>query len=149
MKAELGDDFDVHIASTCTEVAQNARLIVTTTPSEIPLLKSGDIHAGTLIVAVGSDTQDKQELESGILHDADLVIADSLPQSKSRGEIFQAVKAGALSPEKVVELGAAIQDTKQCRADDDQVIVVDLTGVAVQDIMIASAVYLQLSKVKR
>lgn len=148
MKLELGDDFDVHIASSCAEVAQNANVLITTTPSETPLLKTGDIRKGTLIVAVGSDTQDKQELESGILRDADLVIADSLPQSKSRGEVYQAVKAGALSPERLVELGAAIQDANQCRSDDDQVIVVDLTGVAVQDIMIASAVYQKLSKVK-
>jgi len=149
LKLELGDNFDVNIASTCTEVAQNSNVIITTTPSEIPLLRTGDIKAGTLIVAVGSDTQDKQELESEILNKADLVIADSLPQSKSRGEIYQAVKAGSIKEEKIVELGTAIQHSDLQGTNDEQIIIVDLTGVAVQDIMIASAVYSHYSKMKQ
>jgi len=146
LKSELGTDFDVNIASTCAEVAQNANVIITTTPSEIPLLKSKDIKAGTLIVAVGSDTENKQELESEILQNADLVIADSIPQSKSRGEIYQAVNAGSISEDKIVELGTAIQHSNLQRTDEEQIIVVDLTGVAVQDIMIASAVYSHFNK---
>jgi len=149
LKAELGEDFEVNIASTCTELAQNTNVIITTTPSETPLLMESDIQAGTLLVAVGSDTQDKQELESQILEKADLVIADSLPQSKSRGEVYQAVKAGSISEERIVELGSAIQDSNLQRTSEEQIIVVDLTGVAVQDIMITSAVYQQFSKMKQ
>lgn len=145
LKLELGADFDVHLADSCTEVAQNAELIITTTPSEAPLLKAGDVRSGALIIAVGSDTKDKQELESEILQRADIVISDSIPQSKSRGEIFQAVKAGVLSEEKVIELGIAIQNTEMQRTNEEQIIVVDLTGVAVQDIMIAAAVYSKYS----
>jgi ornithine cyclodeaminase len=141
LKSELGSDFDIHIAATCAEIAQNANVIITTTPSEIPLLQADDIKPGTLIVAVGSDTQHKQELASEILQKADLVIADSLPQSKSRGEVYQAVKVGAISEEKVVELGDALQDSNRQGTKAEQITVVDLTGVAVQDIMIASAVF--------
>jgi len=148
LKSGLRNDFDVTIASSPVEVAQNANLIVTTTPSEIPLLKENDIKPGTLIVAVGSDTQDKQELESNILKNADIVISDSIPQSKSRGEIYRAVKDGALEPEKVVELGTAIQDKALQRSSEEQTIVVDLTGVAVQDIMITAAVYTKFIEAK-
>lgn len=146
LKSDLDPEFDITIASSPAEVAQNANLIVTTTPSEIPLVKDDDLVPGTLIVAVGSDTQDKQELESVILKNADLVISDSIPQSKSRGEIYRAVKDGELDPEKVVELGTAIQDTSLQRTSNDQTIVVDLTGVAVQDIMIAAAVYTKIKE---
>ena len=143
---ELGNDIDIHIAATCTEVAQNANVIITTTPADSPLLFADDINPGTLIVAIGSDTQHKQELEGAILKKADLVIADSISQSKSRGEIYQALKAGAISEEKVIELGNALQDVNWRRATDEQTIIVDLTGVAVQDIMIASSVYSKLKK---
>jgi len=44
--------------------------------------------------------------------------------------------------EKVVELGTAIQHSNLQRTNDEQIVVVDLTGVAVQDIMIAKAVCL-------
>ena len=90
---------------------------------------------------MGSDTADKQELESEILNKADIVIADSIPQSKSRGEIFRAIKNGSISEDKVTELGTAIQNKAYCRTNDAQITVTDLTGVAVQDIMITVAVY--------
>lgn len=146
LKTELGDDFEVSIADSCAELAQNSDVIITTTPAEKPLLLANDIKVGTLIVAVGSDTQHKQELDAGILKKADLVIADSLPQSKSRGEIFQAVKSNTIKEEEVIELGTALQDKNLQRTSDEQIIVVDLTGVAVQDIMIASTVYSEFIK---
>lgn len=142
-KDELGDDLDIHIASTPNEVARNCNLIVTTTPSESVLLKAEDIQPGTHITAVGSDTSDKQELDGLLLQKADIVIADSIPQSKNRGEIYQAVAQGFITNEKVVELGKAIQNDSLQRTNDEQISVVDLTGVAVQDIMIATSVYQQ------
>ena len=141
-KAELNKDFNINIASTAGEVARNANLIVTTTPSDKPLLNKEDILPGTLITAMGSDTPVKQELNGEILQMADIVISDSIPQSKSRGEVFRAVKSGHLKPEKEVELGNAIQNADLQRKNNSQIIVADLTGVAVQDIMIASAVFL-------
>jgi len=141
MKEELDQELDVHLASSPAELARNANLIVTTTPSKEPLLHVNDIQPGTHITAVGSDTSEKQELDAEILKKADLVIADSLPQSNSRGEIYQAVKSGLISNEKPIELGSAIQSRQLQRADNQQITVADLTGVAVQDIMIAEAVY--------
>jgi len=145
-KNEMSKDFKVKIAETPSEVARNSNLIITTTPSEIPLLYSKDIQPGTHITAVGSDTHTKQELESSILQKADLVISDSIPQSKSRGEIFRATKNGVLPNSKVVELGTAIQNIDLQRKNDEQISIVDLTGVAVQDIMISVAVYLNHKK---
>ncbi len=138
---EFGDEYDIQIADSCAAVAQHADVIITTTPSETPLLAASDIQPGTVIIAVGSDTADKQELDPQILQQADMVIADSLPQSQSRGEIYQAVKAGLIAQDQVLELGHTLQHKHLWRTSPEQIIVVDLTGVAVQDIMIASAVY--------
>ncbi|MEP1095778.1 MAG: hypothetical protein ABJG78_11755 [Cyclobacteriaceae bacterium] len=146
MMGELEQELDVHLASSPAELAANANLIVTTTPSKEPLLHENDIRSGTHITAVGSDTAEKQELDANILKKADIVIADSLPQSKVRGEIYQAAKSGAISNEKPIELGSAIQSSALQRTDDQQITVADLTGVAVQDIMIAEAVYSQYLK---
>ena len=69
------------------------------------------------------------------------MIADSIPQSKNRGEIYRALTDGEISEDKITELGTAIQNPKLQRTSDDQITVVDLTGVAVQDIMITKAVF--------
>ena len=141
-KEALGKEFEINIAQSPAEVAMNCNLIITTTPAEQPLLFADDIKEGTHITAVGSDTSSKQELETAILKKADLVIADSLPQSKTRGEVYQATSDHSISLERISELGAAIQDASKHRSNDRQISVADLTGVAVQDIMIAKAVYI-------
>lgn len=124
-----------------SQLAANCELIVTTTPSKSPLLDAGDISLGTHITAMGSDTPEKQELDPEILQKADLVIADSIPQCKARGEIFRAMQAGKLDMDRVKELGQVIAGTTSGRVSQDQITVADLTGVAVQDIKIAEAIY--------
>jgi len=123
------------------DVAAAANLIVTCTPSTRPLLKAEWIRPGTHITAMGSDTAEKQELDPAILARADRVVVDSLSQSELRGEVFRAVSAGAIGRERLVELGRVIEDPALRRASDAEITVADLTGVAVQDIMISQAVW--------
>jgi ornithine cyclodeaminase len=123
------------------DVAAAANLIVTCTPSTRPLLKAEWIRPGTHITAVGSDTAEKQELDAAILARADRVVVDSLSQSELRGEVYRAVTAGAIGRDRLIELGRVIEDPRLRRASDDEITVADLTGVAVQDLMISQAVW--------
>lgn len=134
------EGFEIETTRHAADLAASCQLIVTATPSREPLLWAGDIRPGTHITAVGSDTPDKTELDPEILAKADVIVADSLSQSRSRGEIYQAVKAGVLTERRVVELGAVLQEPSLGRTSDDQITVADLTGVAVKDIQIAKAV---------
>ncbi len=134
---ELG--LEVEAADGPEQVADRANLIVTTTPSQEPLLRRAWIRPGTHITAVGSDTAHKQELESEILTTAH-VISDSVAQSRTRGEVFRARASGALNDAAVVELGDVVGGRAPGRRDAQQVTVADLTGVAVQDLAIAMAV---------
>ncbi|MCP4721644.1 MAG: ornithine cyclodeaminase family protein, partial [Desulfobacteraceae bacterium] len=77
--------YEVTMAKTPADVAKACNLIVTTTPSRTPLLTEADIRPGTHITAMGSDTPQKQELDSNILKKADLVVADSVSQCRERG----------------------------------------------------------------
>ena len=70
-----------------------------------------------------------------------VVVADSIAQCLERGEIHQALKAGEIVPDVLIELGNVIAGTSPGRTSEDQVTVADLTGVAVQDIKIATAVH--------
>ena len=133
--------FDVESTLDAGDLARKCQLIVTTTPSTEPLLSAADIQPGTHITAVGSDTPDKQELDTAILARADLVVADSISQCRLRGEISRALTAGSIEEDKVVELGTIIARDTLGRTADDQITVADLTGVAVQDVQIATAVF--------
>ena len=128
-------------ASTCSslkELASCSRLIVTTTPSTSPLLFKDDVRKGTLIIALGSDTEAKQELDCGLTKVARLVV-DSKNQCQSRGEVSHLFKQGLIQQEDVTELGELIQKGLS-PIENDSITVVDLTGIAVQDLMIAEAV---------
>jgi len=123
------------------DIAAHCNLIVTATPSKSPLLSVDKIRKGTHITAMGSDTPEKNELDPKILQEADIVVADSISQCLLRGEIHQALKAGVLEKERIVELGDLIVRPELRRKSEEQITIADLTGVAVQDIQIAKAVY--------
>ena len=136
--------FEVVISRSLDQLCEHARLIVTTTPSERPLLTAEMIRPGTHITAMGSDTPEKNEVAPDVLAMADVVVSDSVKQSYSRGEVFQARRAKSISDEKPVELGSVVADPTMGRRSADQVTFVDLTGVGVQDISIAKAVVHEL-----
>ena len=135
------EGFGVTAIRDADEILASCDLVVTTTPATAPILHTDALRPGTHITAVGSDTAAKQELETGILARADVVVADSRAQCRERGEIHHAIDTGALTEDRVVELGDVIAGRAAGRTTDDQITVADLTGVAVQDIAIASAVY--------
>jgi ornithine cyclodeaminase len=58
-----------------------------------------------------------------------------------RGEIHQALKNDIIQQNEITELGDLVNGDVPGRISDDQVTVADLTGVAVQDIQIAKAVF--------
>ena len=128
------------VNSTC-DIAESCDLIITATPSKKPLLKKERLKRGTHITALGSDSLGKQELDHGIFKKADLIIADSKLQCIERGEIYHAIKHGIIEEDDIQELGSLINTKKSIERDEDQVTIADLTGVAVQDIQIAKAVY--------
>lgn len=132
--------FQVRTSTDAGEIAAACSLLVTATPSQSPILKADMIQPGTHITAMGADTASKQELDSRILQQADIVVADSIAQCLERGEIYQAVKARTISQAKPVELGNIIKAGAKGRTSDRQITVADLTGVAVQDIQIVKAV---------
>jgi ornithine cyclodeaminase len=137
--------FRIAVANDPAEVGANCNLIVTATAARAPLLFADQIRPGTHITAVGSDTPDKQELDPAIPAMADLIVADSIPQCRIRGEIAHALRVGAIDESALLELGEVIGGDRPGREAPEEITVADLTGVAVQDIQIAKAVYQALA----
>ena len=136
--------YDLNISDSPSESASGCNLMITATPSRTPLLFSDQIRPGTHITAMGSDTAEKQELDPGILSRADRVVVDSKSQCLLRGEVFRAIQENMFREEDMVELGRVITNPALGRRSEEDITVADLTGVAVQDIQIAKAVYLLL-----
>jgi ornithine cyclodeaminase len=132
--------FLVETAQSPAEVASRCRLIVTATAAPEPLLRWSDIQPGTHITAIGADSADKQELDSAIIQRADLVVTDSRVQGRSRGELWHAYRADDAEMNRIVEIGEIISGAVKGRTAAEQVTVSTFSGLAVQDIAIASAI---------
>ena len=138
--------FNVKVAKNTADIGSSCNLIVTATASVAPVILDKHIRKGTHITAIGADNSEKNELEPLTLARANLVVTDSLEQSRSSGEVFQTWINGLISDNDVLELGNIIRDKAFQRSAENQITVADLTGAAIQDIQIAKAVYEQLSK---
>lgn len=143
--ADLSDtDFTLERADSIEGLCDAARLIVTTTPATEPFVRAEWVQAGTHITCMGSDGGGKQELHAGVFARADVSVVDSLDQCLAFGDTSYAITSGIVEEDVPVELGAILSGRHPGRTDADQITVADLTGVAVQDIAIAKAVWARL-----
>ncbi|PYX02180.1 MAG: hypothetical protein DMG86_08080 [Acidobacteria bacterium] len=116
-------------------------ICVTCTPSRQPLLGSDDVTPGTFIAAVGADSPEKQELHPSLMAKSK-IITDILQQSAVMGDLHHALEAGVLTQADVyAELGDVVSGKKLGRESDDEIIIFDSTGMALQDVAAAALVY--------
>ncbi|MFW6209362.1 MAG: cyclodeaminase [Spirochaetota bacterium] len=140
MSKELG--IKVIKAADAEEVVRESDVVVTTTPARNGYIKAAWLHPGLHITAMGSDTEEKQELESAVLGKADILACDLKSQVFRLGETRSAIEDGVLTENSPIrELGEMINGVQPGRESDEQITVCDLTGVGVQDTMIAIKAY--------
>lgn len=136
-------------SSTAEEAVEGSDIIVTATMSSTPIVKASWIGKGVHITAMGSDSPEKQELETKVLGKADKIIVDSLRQCAALGEVHHAIEDGTIAESDVhAELGEVLLGKKAGREDDDEITVCDLTGIAVQDVVTSQLVYERALKKK-
>jgi alanine dehydrogenase len=116
-------------------------IVVTCTSSNTPLLFVGDLSPGAFVAAIGADSEAKQELDAALLSTVTLV-TDVTAQCATIGDLHHAIAAGTMSLDRVhAELGEIVAGRKRGRSSADEVIVFDSTGMALQDVAAAAAVY--------
>jgi len=141
------EGFEITIAPTIAELAAQSQLIVTTTPSREWLLGADHVQPGTHVTAVGADGGGKQELDPRLFVAANVCVVDSLRQCSEYGDSALALRERMIPPERLIELGRVVENPKLGRQHERDITIADLTGVAVQDIMIASLALTILERV--
>ena len=135
----IGDELGVPttVASSRSAAVELADILVTTTPSDQPLVDVAMLRPGLHVTAIGSDAEHKQELAADVVRTADLFVCDRIAQSRRLGELRAAVAAG-FDPADAVELGTVIAGEHPGRRHPEDVTVCDLTGTGAQDTAIAT-----------
>jgi len=112
-------------------------------------VKTEWVGKGMHITAMGADSPEKQELETGVLRIADKIVVDSAKQCVRLGEVHHAVEDGTISAEDIhAELGEILLGLKSGRDSEEEITVCDLTGIAAQDIVTSQLVYERALKEK-
>ncbi len=144
MRRTLG--VDAIAAQQPEDVTRDADVLITCTPSRAPIISAGWLRPGMHVTALGSDGPGKQELDPRCLARADILVCDRIAQCARLGELQHALAAGLLGEADVdAELGQVVAGKKPGRTSDDQITIVDLTGVGFQDTAIASLAFQRLA----
>ena len=136
----ISDFYDgkCHVSETISECCLHSQILVTTTPSRSPLISSEMIQPGTHINAFGADAPGKQELMPSLLH-KHRVFVDDIPQSCHSGELNVPISEGDYQSSDIAgTLGAVLMTGCQGRQTNEDITIFDSTGLAIQDLAIAS-----------
>lgn len=134
-------ELEITICGDGREAVAGADIVVTTTPSRKPVVRRDWLGDAVHINAIGADAMGKQELETAILQDARVYI-DDREQALHSGEVNVPVSSGAWSADNLAgSLGEVVAGLAEGRTRGGGLTVFDSTGLAVQDMAVARAVY--------
>jgi ornithine cyclodeaminase/alanine dehydrogenase-like protein (mu-crystallin family) len=126
----------VSAVAEASKAVRDADVIVTATASTTALIEVEDVMAGAHVNAMGSDTAGKREL-SPTLVESCVLIVDDLSQSRLLGESQPPVTW----PETPATIGEVLLGLRMGRTSDSQITVFDSTGIGLQDLAAADAVF--------
>jgi alanine dehydrogenase len=139
MAPELG--IEVTAVDDRSVATRQSDIVVTCTTARQWFLGRDDVTLGAFIAAVGADNPEKQELEPALLA-ASTVVVDLLEQCAAMGELHHALEAGVMTRESVhADLAEIVSGRKIGRRSEDEIMVFDSTGTALQDVAAAWMVY--------
>ena len=119
-------------------------IVATCTSARAPILGWADLRPGAFVAAVGADWDTKQELEVDLMKRS-VVIADILEQCAEIGDLHHAIAAGLMTAQDVRGELADVVTGRVGRRNDDEIIVFDSTGTAIEDVAAAVHVFSKAS----
>jgi len=123
------------------DVVKGADIIVTVTPSRVPVVMNDWISPGVHINCIGADAPGKQELDAVILKRAKIVV-DDWEQASHGSEVNVPISQGIINQKDIWgELGEIVAGLKKGRESADEITVFAATGLAISDAITANIAY--------
>lgn len=123
--------------------AEGADIIVTAISGQCPVLKAADITKGGLYIHVGG-----WEDDFGVAKKADKIVCDKWEVVKHRSQtLCRMYKEGLIKDSDIyADMSELIAGTKACRQNDDEFIYFNSVGLSYIDIVFASYIYKEATK---
>jgi ornithine cyclodeaminase/alanine dehydrogenase-like protein (mu-crystallin family) len=115
-------------------------VVATITPGNEAVIFDSDLREGQHIAALGADAKGKAEIDLPAVERCRL-FCDEWAQASAGGELSGGSAAGIVVRDRVTELGEVIAGRAEGRRASEEITLFDSTGLAIQDLGIAIAVY--------
>jgi alanine dehydrogenase len=122
------------------EEAAGADIVCTATPSRVPFIEAQWVQPGAHINAMGADAPGKRELSTETLKRAAVYI-DDIHQAVGSGEINVPLANGDFTVDEIAGTLGAVVAGLEPKPDLATTTVFDSTGLAIQDVSLARAIY--------
>jgi alanine dehydrogenase len=134
-------EFEILVATDLGEATRDSDIVVTTTSAKRGFLGRDHLSSGAFVAAVGADNEHKQEIEVDLLRTS-VIIADDLEQCATIGDLHHGLDAGVVARRDVrATLDEVVVGLKPGRINEDEIIIFDSTGMAIEDVAAASIVF--------
>jgi len=134
----LADELGWQVGS--REAAAAADIVATVTPGNAPVVLAEDLVAGQHFAVLGADAAGKAEVDAAAIERLRL-FCDEWRQASTGGELAGPVGRGQVARADVTQLGDVLIGSSSGRRSEDEMTLFDSTGLAIQDLGIAAAVY--------
>jgi alanine dehydrogenase len=140
MNQRLG--FPVISAASAGEAVRGADIVCTATTASQPIVSGADLGAGVHINAIGANHAHKRELDDEAVASADLIVVDSVEQSRQEaGDLIIAFKGDEVCWTGVKKLSDVVAAKTAGRTSPGEVTLFKSNGIASWDLAVAMRVY--------
>jgi alanine dehydrogenase len=132
----------VHAASTASEAVRAAHIVCTATTAANPVVKGADLETGVHINAIGANHAHKRELDDEAVASADVIVVDSVEQSRQEaGDLIIAFHGDESCWTGVKRLSDIVAGKVTGRTSDTEATLFKSNGIASWDLAVAIKVY--------
>jgi ornithine cyclodeaminase/alanine dehydrogenase-like protein (mu-crystallin family) len=147
MSEKLG--FTVESASSSSEAVHGADILCTATTAANPVVSGADLAPGVHMNAIGANHAHKRELDAEAVESADVIVVDSIEQSRQEaGDLILAFQGDEVCWTGVKKLSEVVAGKAPGRTSDAEVTLFKSNGIASWDLAVAMKVY-ALAKEKK
>src|ERR1700676_658275 len=132
----------VRPAESASEAARGADIVCTATTASQPVVFGADLAQGVHINAIGANHANKRELDAEAVASADVIVVDSVEQSRQEaGDLIIAFHGDEICWTGVKKLSEVVSGKATGRTSDTEVTLFKSNGIASWDLAVAMKVY--------
>jgi alanine dehydrogenase len=140
MTERLG--FPVQTADSSGAAVRGADILCTATTAANPVVSGADLAPGVHINAIGANHAHKRELDDEAVASADVIVVDSIEQSRQEaGDLILAFRGDEVCWTGVKKLSDVVAKKSPGRTSDTEVTLFKSNGIASWDLAVAMKVY--------